>query len=86
MSDTSAKAVERLDAEINLLATRHDSVLNMLRALLARAERAEAERDRLREALREIMAHIASARGGLTYTECDIRDATHAALKGTEHD
>jgi hypothetical protein len=44
------------------------------------------ERNRLRDALREIMAHIASARGGLTYTECAVRDITHVALKEAGHE
>ena len=55
-ADTSAAAVERLIAVTNGIPAfaPHNATL---RALLARAERAEAERKRLREALREISAN-----------------------------
>jgi hypothetical protein len=83
--DTSAEAVERLDAEINLLATRHDSVLNMLRDLLA-------ERDRLRKIVQDllsVMPVLPVAAKHIVGMEDRYNAAitnAHAALKETGHE
>jgi cell division septum initiation protein DivIVA len=83
MSDTSAKAVERLafrvechnlfDAEGEVTA-HGDDVADMLRALLA-------ERDRLREALRAIAQQCGAYDG-----RANIAMTALSVLKGTGHD
>jgi len=92
--DTSAAAVERLaveaEAKADMYSVQHGigarnarDTAATLRALLARAERAEAERDRLLKELRNIEA------------DCDaeyppshgaLKQGIRAALKETRHD
>ena len=78
-----ADAIEALTSEVQRWQCLFDEKHNLMLEHKARAEKAEAERDRLREAMGEFVAHYPTGINPDLDAACS---AARAALKGESHD